>query len=316
MRLAALPLLLLALTGAGPVCDAVWRNPARGRDVPVRIQMPEPPTLPRGGNPVILYSPGLGGDTRAGSAWARIWLEHGFAVITMAHAGSGPAVYAGTPSPEERRARFRAATSSAEQLARAADASFIIDELQRRKTEGACDLEQLAADEIAIAGHSMGAWTAQALAGQPINGRSVADPRIEAAVLMSTTGPSGAAARAAFGGITIPVMVVTGTRDGVGPQATEAEAAAAMEQRTAVYTGMPANGRKYLLVVAGAEHMMFDGKTLKPDAGPLASHVQRIVGEMTGQFFGAWMLGDDESAAIIESQRPPWLAPADLYARK
>jgi predicted dienelactone hydrolase len=316
MRLAALPLLLLALTGAGPVCDAVWRDTARGRDVPLRIYMPDPPTLPRGGNPIILYSPGLGGDTRTGSAWARIWVQHGFAVIAMAHAGSDAAVYAGTPSPEERRARLVAATSPAQQLARAADASFVIDELQRRKDEGACNLEQLAPDKVVIAGHSMGAWTAQALAGKRIGGKSVADPRIEAAVLMSTSGPTGAEGKAAFGAISIPVMVITGTRDGVAPNATPAEAAAALKQRTAAYAGMPADDRKYLLVVAGAEHMMFDGKTLKPDASPLATHVQHVVGELTGQFFSAWMTGDDESAAIIDSRRPWPLAPADLYTRK
>ena len=66
MRLAALPLLLLALTGAGPVCDAVWRDAARGRDLPVRIRMPDG----SGRVPVVLFSPGLGGNRQGGAPGA------------------------------------------------------------------------------------------------------------------------------------------------------------------------------------------------------------------------------------------------------
>lgn len=315
----AAPLLALLLAAARPlpVCDAVWHDMARDRNVPVRIHMPAPPDVGGGGGaPVILYSPGLGGDARSGSAWARAWVDAGFAVVAMAHAGSDGAVYAGKATPEQRRARIIAATTPAQQQARIGDAGFVIDELLRRKVEGACDLEQLNPDRIAIAGHSMGAWTAQALAGQRFGNASVADPRIKAAVLMSSTGPSGAAAKAAFGAITIPVMVVTGTRDGVAADATPAASAAALAQRTAAYDGMPADGRKYLLVVAGAEHMMFDGRTLPAGAAPLPRHVQSVVADLTVQFFATWLTRDQEAAATIALPRPPALAPADRFDRK
>lgn len=311
-------LAVLALAAAiSPVCDAVWHDAARNRDVPVRIHMPEPLDGGRGGNPIILYSPGLGGGSRSGAAWARAWVEKGFAVIAMGHPGSDAAVYAGVTDPEQRRARVTAATAPVQQAARIADAVFVIDTLARREAEGACDLAQLATDRIAVAGHSMGAWTAQALAGQRFAGRAmVADKRIRAAVLMSSTGPTGAAADAAFGKIDIPVMVITGTSDGVAPGARPEVAAAALAQRTAPYDGMPADDRKYLLVVAGAEHMMFDGKTLPSSAPPLARHTQDVVAELTTRFFSAWFFPNEDSISSIDSAQPPQLEAGDRYTRK
>lgn len=51
----------------GPVCEAQWRDAARGgRIVPVRIRMP----AGTGKVPVILFSHGLAGSLDAGTLWA------------------------------------------------------------------------------------------------------------------------------------------------------------------------------------------------------------------------------------------------------
>ncbi len=47
-----------AAMAAGPVCDAVWHDNVRNRDVPVRIRMPEGEAKA----PLILFSHRLGGS--------------------------------------------------------------------------------------------------------------------------------------------------------------------------------------------------------------------------------------------------------------
>jgi predicted dienelactone hydrolase len=73
-----------AAQAAGPVCDAVWRDTARGRDVPVRIRMPDG----SGRAPLILFSHGLGGSLDGGTLWAQAWADAGFIVIHLHPPGS------------------------------------------------------------------------------------------------------------------------------------------------------------------------------------------------------------------------------------
>src|SRR5688572_27427954 len=65
------------------VCEAIWRDTARDRNVPVRIRMP----AGSGQVPVILFSHGLGGSRDAGTEWAQAWVQGGFAVVHLQHPG-------------------------------------------------------------------------------------------------------------------------------------------------------------------------------------------------------------------------------------
>ncbi|KPF67697.1 hypothetical protein IP88_12215, partial [alpha proteobacterium AAP81b] len=51
------------------VCDAVWRDGPRGRDIAVRLRLPAGTTPV----PVVVWSPGLGGGTGGGAAWGTAW---------------------------------------------------------------------------------------------------------------------------------------------------------------------------------------------------------------------------------------------------
>lgn len=317
---------LLLLTGAAPVCDAVWRDPARNRDLPIRIRLPEG----RARVPVILFSPGLGGGIGGGSVWARAWVDRGFAVVHLEHPGSDAAVYRGAASPEDRRDRVRAAASADQLVARTADASFILDELARRAAEGPCDLNRLDPARIGFAGHSMGAWTAQGLAGQRFSGAPgfagagiiagpprLADRRIRAAIAFSPAALTGAADLAAsFGGITIPFLSVTGSLDGDPPANASADPArmaaaraAADIRRTGPFTGMPP-GDKYLLVFDGGPHMAFAGNK------PTASHIERLIIAATTAFWGATLLDDPAGTAFLTSGLKRELAPGDRFESK
>jgi dienelactone hydrolase len=306
-------ILLLALVAAGPAraisCDGVWRDPARGREVPVRI------TLPEGGKrvPAVIWSPGLGGGITNAGRWVQAWANAGIAVVRVQHPGSDAAVYARADTPAERNARIRAGTAPAQVLARIADIGFIADELARRPREGACDLRRIDMQRLGLGGHSMGSWVVQAMAGQrdAADATPAIDRRFRAFIAMSTTGnPDPAAATRQFGAIGRPLLVITGTRDGVSANAPPEVVQQEMAKRSAPFIGAPADGRKALLVVAGAAHMVFAGDTRRNLA---EAAMQDRVASVTTLWWRRWLLGEEGLDAKLAG---PALAEGDVWERK
>jgi predicted dienelactone hydrolase len=287
-------LLALAVAAATPgVCDAVWHDAARDRDIPVRISLP--PGKAR--VPLIVASPGLGGYASTGSVWARHWAANGLAVVQMQHPGSDGTVYRTGDTPEVRRARVVAGTSPEQLFARVADTRFVLSELSRRRREAGCDLTRIDAGRAAIAGHSMGAWVAQGIAGQRFNGEpALRDLRFRAALALS---PTAAPGTDAFDRISIPFLSITGSRDGVPDGATPEVAAAALAARSAVFRSLPADGSKCLVVVDGAEHMMLAGSGAA--TAPLAHHTEAVVKAASTAFLLAALAG--EPVRLAETMR-------------
>ena len=306
-----LALLCAAPAAAGPVCDAVWRDPARGRDLPVRIRMPAGDAKV----PVVLFSPGLGGGIIGGTLWGSAWAARGLAVVHLEHPGSDASVYAGAANADDLKARVRAAATGAQLQARVGDVSFILDELARRPREGACDLARLDLARIGLAGHSMGAWTAQAVAGQRYFGAAAfRDQRITAAIALSPSALTTSALSEAFGGITMPFLSVTGTADGLPKLVRGAAPTTQQAQRTGPYTGMPP-GRKYLIVFQDGDHMVFAGNVRRTPAGP-DNHIQTVTARLTTAFWGMALFGDTGDAALLASGVTPLLAAGDRFEAK
>ncbi|MBC7506222.1 MAG: dienelactone hydrolase [Sandarakinorhabdus sp.] len=252
-------------------------------------------TLPdgKGRVPVVLWSPGLGGDVGGGGVWAASWASAGLAVVQMQHPGSDGVVYRAGGTPEERQARVAAAASPAQLLARVGDAGFVLTELADRKGEGQCDLTRIDTSRAAIAGHSMGAWVAQGLAGQRFNGRAtLVDRRFRAAVAFSPTGdPEAPIGPAAFVGVAIPFLSITGTFDGAPLSADPAQQVSALAARIAPYRSMSADGSKCLLVIGDATHMMFSGNRLGGVEGATAAHVQEVSSKASAAFLKLALAG-------------------------
>ncbi len=292
-----------------PPCDAVWHDTARARDVPVRIRLPAGTAKA----PVVLFSHGLGGSIAGGTTWGRAWAAAGIAVIHVQHPGSDTPVYAGTGTPAERAARVRDGASGRQLLARIADVGFVVDEAGRRPHEARCDLARLDLTRLGIAGHSMGAWTASAIAGQRFpgaasaagvaGGASFGDARFRAAIAFSPSAQPGVDPALSFGAITIPFLAITGSEDGAPATAPPEQRAAALAARRAPWDAMPAGG-KYLLIFAGADHMVFSGNSARPPR-PADAHVTTVTALATTRFWQAQLLGDTAAAR--------WLAaPAGL----
>lgn len=276
------PLLLLA---AGPVCDATWRDDARGRDVPVRIRMP----AGTGKAPVILFSHGLAGTLDAGTIWAQAWADAGFIVIHLQHSGSDFA--------SVRATGFATAMAPEQLIARTGDVRFVIDRVSARPRQDSCDLTRADAAHIGMSGHSFGAHTTLAVSGQRFaRGTSVTDTRISAAIAFSPAPPTrpGTVDTDSFGGIAIPFFSLTGSLDEV-PQLTPIKP----EDRIRPFRAMPAGG-KYLLWLDGANHAAFGGLHYAPRGTAGDAHVEPIVIRLTTLFWRWTLMGDTAAKAELD----------------
>lgn len=299
--LIAAALLPAAAQAAGPVCDAHWTDPRRdNRDIPVRIRMPEGTAKA----PVILFSHGLGGSVDSGRAWAEAWADAGMIVINIQHDGSDRAAIA---------TGLRNAMTPEQFIARAIDVHFVIDEIVRHPHEGACDLSRADLSHIGMSGHSFGAITTQAIAGQHFALRDddpLADRRVIAAIAFSPSPPKQGSDEAAFGQIRIPFLSVTGTADTVflTPQIKA-------EDRQRPFHAM-APGGKYLLVLDGANHMAFNGRGDRAFASAaLTPHIEQAVIDTTTAFWRWTLMGDQAAKAKIDQGDLP-LDAKDDFERK
>lgn len=305
MRILISTLLLLALpsaAGAVTVCNATWTDPARQRAVPVRIRMPDG----NGRVPVVLFSHGLGGSLDSGTDWTQAWAEAGIASVTIQHPGSDRGIL---------ETGITTGMSPMQLVARVRDIHFVIDELARRHSEGKCDLARIDLTELGMSGHSFGAITTQAVSGQqyPLAMmQGSADSRIRAAIAFSPSPPMrGHDDADAFGAIRIPFLSITGTED-VVPLTPNISAA----DRQRPFRAMPP-GQKYLLVLAGANHMQFNGQDVLRNGMAPDPHVRAVTIAVTTAFWKATLMHDAQAANWLANGGPSGiLAAGDSFEAK
>jgi predicted dienelactone hydrolase len=286
--------------------DGDWLDAARQRKLPWRLRLP----AGEGPCPLVVYSHGLGGSRDGGARWGRAWAEAGIAVLHLQHAGSDFETLRGGLSA------LRAAGNAQQLLARVADVRFALDELARRA--GTNPWGRLRADALGMAGHSFGAHTTQALAGQRYRvPGSLADERFRAFIALSPSAPPGMPVQQAFGAIQRPFLLATGSLDG-DPFGSYAGG----EPRAAVYDGLPP-GQRALLWLDGADHTTFGGGAPEALAGRVgrarpaaalereAAH-EAIVARTTTLWWRAQLL--DEAAARAALARPEGLTEGDRWS--
>nr|WP_283949819.1 acetylhydrolase [Limobrevibacterium gyesilva] len=285
-----------------------WRDPARGRTIPVRIRLPDTMPTPGAPAPVAILSHGLGGS-RDGLAYLGIALaQAGFVVVHLQHHGSDSGVLRSGAGPAVAMALSVLDVRNA--LDRLYDVAFALDELARQPAwRGRLDLAR-----AAIAGHSFGAWTVTHMLGEALpgvallgEGRPLAlpDRRLAAGIALSPVPPLLLPARSAFARVSAPILHVTGTRDsGVVDAATP-------EDRTIPFHTIAAPG--VLAVLAGATHASFAGE---PAAG--ARWNEPTYHERTARlavlFLRAVLWHDMAAASLL--QRGAMLAPGDRIETK
>ena len=276
---------VIASPSSKSTLDLSFKDPERKREIPVRIYLPveQKPAA------VILFSHGLGGSRRASGYLGNHWSARGYAVVAMQHAGSDESVWKGVPL-RERLTALKNSTSFKTTVARFEDVSSVINQLEKWNTQkghqlyGRFDLEH-----IGMSGHSYGASTTQGVSGQssPKLGQRYTDKRIDAAIMFSPNRPRRVEPEDAFGKVSIPWMLMTGTKD------TSQINDTTVADRRQVYPALPNTIDKYELVLNGAQHHAFsDGEGRNRTRDP-NHHV--VIKSLSTAFWDAY-LRDDESA--------------------
>ncbi len=298
--------------------EPVWRDlgvvdERRQREIPLRVFLPHEGEA--GGAkaaPVLLFSHGLGGSREGNAYLGRHWAARGYVVVFVQHPGSDSAVWRDVP-PAQRMRAMRPAASTENLLLRVEDVAAVLDQLERwAAEEGHVLAGRLDLRKVGMSGHSFGAVTAQAVSGQRTarGGRGPADPRIAAALMMSPSSPRLGSPAQAFGGVSIPWMLMTGTRD------VAAIGGADMDSRLAVFPALPP-GSKYELVLADAEHSAFTDVSLPGDRAARNPNHHRVILALGTAFWDAHLRGDAEARAWLEGEGPAAvLERGDSWRRK
>lgn len=259
---------------------------------------------------MVLFSHGLGGTRLAGKVWGEHWASHGYLSIHLQHPGSDAAVAKAAVRGEGRDAVAGALTPRAF-AERVQDVRFVLDLIERAPVRIHRAAARADPKRIGMSGHSYGARTTLALAGErvPFAAGEHADARVVAAIAFSPYAPPPPESwPRRFGAIRMPVLSVTGTedRDVVGGNSAEV--------RREPFRHMPPGG-KYLLVLGGADHMTFNGHDRGGAVDDAAIHAR--VKAYTLAFWHAHLNADAEARAWLaaEAQRTPAGSAAGFFAR-
>lgn len=283
-----------AKTPSHQICNGALTDTTRSRVIPVRVRLPPSATS---GAPVILFSHGLGGSVEGGAAWGEAWAQAGYAVLHVQHPGSDATLLDGRGTTA-----LRQGATPQQLVARVEDMSFVVAKVGTSTLVGDCDLARFDPNRIGAAGHSFGAQTVQALAGQAFGSsfrsREFREPKIRAFVAFSPSPPRNdvSLAKSAFANIQAPFFSITGTED-----ANPLQRDVKPDVRTAPYVAMPPGG-KYLLVLDKADHMTFNGAKSPRTHTPNDDRIFAIVQKLTVAFFDAHLKGDEKAARSLHPE--------------
>jgi predicted dienelactone hydrolase len=276
----------LALAEPGTMLDLT------AGELPVRVYLPAGSAAA----PVILFSHGLGGSREGNRFLGEHWARRGYVAVFLQHPGSDTAVWKDV-APAARMSALKSAASLPNFLARVDHVRAVLDALTRWNAEPKHALQgRLDLNHVGMSGHSFGAVTTQAVSGQQFPlGKNFTDARIKAAMALSPSLPRRGEASAAFGKVTTPWLLMTGTHD----TAIVGEQTAA--SRLGVFPALPA-GQKYELVLEGAEHSAFTDRALPGDALPRNPNHHRALLAISTAFFDSTLKADAAARAWIDGK--------------
>jgi predicted dienelactone hydrolase len=281
--------------------DLTVRDDVRGRDIPIRVYLTSgessSASVPV---PVVLFSHGLGGN-REGSAYlGKHWAARGYVVVHLQHAGSDESVWMDVPL-RQRMDALRQAASIQNYIARAQDVPAVLDQLEKWNAEGSGhELKgRLDLNHVGMSGHSFGAVTTQGVSGQAgrMAGNRYTDSRIKAALPMSPSSPADGDVQTAFGKVTLPWMLMTGTDDkaAVGNQTPES--------RLRVFPALPP-GDKYQLVLDKAEHSAFGDRALPGETQKRNPNHHRVILALSTAFWDTYLRENADAKQWLMGEGP------------
>lgn len=263
------------------------KDAARDRVIPLRVYLPqgEEPA------PVVIFSHGLGGSRDNNPYLGNHWAKRGYVVVFVQHSGSDESVWKDVPA-KDRMAAMKSAASAEAYIDRVKDVPLAIDALVAwNKEEGHILSYKMDLEHIGMSGHSFGARTTQAMAGERMGGGkiSVAEKRIDAAVMMSPSGSKFGDPDAVFSEITIPCLLMTGTLD------TSPVGRTSPKDRLEVFPYV--GGAAWQVVFDGAEHSAFGQRAGRGEG----EYHERILA-LTTAFWDAHLKNDVAALAWLNGE--------------
>lgn len=270
---------------AGPsiveVHDVAWKDTRRNVLIRARIYSPSDSFA----HPLVLFSHGLGNSRFGYSYLGRHWASWGITSVHLEHPGAGQDL--------ARRgfiALYRAGFDPRLDVSTVLDAHFVLDMLSG---EAVPDFlrGRIRRGQIGMAGHSLGAYVALALAGairelpaQP--DLVLRDPRVHAAVALSMSEnlPPGA-----YGETAVPILHFTGTRDSSLFYGTTKRMRRIPYERTK-------GGVAWLVTLRGANHSTFSAD----DRSATPARIGTIKA-LTVLWWKAWLGGDASAQSLLAS---------------
>lgn len=309
--------IVLASDSSDTVTYQQWSDTARNRTIPVKFYLPKDMTKPL---PVVVFSHGLGGSREAATYLGNYWAEHGYIGVFVQHPGSDESFW--KPSfnlrdidKEKLMGKFRETLANPmHAVNRGNDVHFVLDQLEKINAGDPRLKGKLNLNEIAIAGHSYGSWTALTASGQRFfskgaNGFSSGDGRIKAAIYLSPTPPGrGQDPASVYGAIAVPGIHFTGTLDSSPVNNTNAA------DRRIAFDNI-SKSDQYLVILNGADHGVFGGrKRFMPK--PNDDKHQEVTERLSTAFLDAYLKNDSKAKTWLAETAPAYVKPFGTYEMK
>ncbi len=295
------------------VARATVHDEARDKDLEVVIRSPRVEKAPVKGEdakafPMVVFSHGMGGSGETFSELAEHWASHGYVVVLPTHADSLK-----FRSREERRDFVRSpreATRTVDLAQRVGDVKFLLDSIGSiEKEAGLTGKATIDREQLFVAGHSAGAFTAQLAIGMKARGQqvvgerglsltSIGDARLKGAIIISGQGVlGGALTKESWESIDRPILTITGSLD-TSPASNQTPES---RQDSFTYSRGRAKGgpAAYLLFIEGATHSSYAGKSASRLLGEKATTPSKVITDAvaSGTLALLDMVSKDDEAA-------------------
>ena len=270
--------------------------------IPVKVYLPTDLAEPA---PVVFFSHGLGGSREGNVYLGEHWSAVGYVVVFVQHPGSDKSVW--EDAPLFKRGQALKSGASAEQFfKRINDVKRVLDHLEDTETELGRLLEgKVNTERMAMAGHSFGAVTSQALMGQRFENFGVLsyiEERFDCFILMSPSQSTKLSDAKAFAGVKAPALCMTGTKD-TSPIRKEVTA----ESRQLVYANIGSK-EAYQVVFDKGAHSIF-GDYRKNDA-----RYHKAILPLTTAFLDTYLKDDAAARVWLRGEEVrEVLVPKDLW---
>lgn len=287
--------------------EGAWKDDRRARLIPFLIRYPKDAP---GRLPVVIFSHDLGGSKESAAYYADHLASHGYVVLNVQHPGSDLSIWGGQ-RPDLKNpnisAEIRKAVSPQSAMDRFQDIYLAVLALHSLDRQPGALKDRIDLTRIGMSGHSYGATTTQAMAGQAFaRGRKMGHPEFKAFLAMSPAGAADGHNADAFGDITRPFLFLTGSDDGQTLNGKVLDAS----ERQKPYLAMK-RAPSALVVLNGADHLVFSGRQEMGFSKPKDERFRQLIKASSLAFWDAELKDDPEARTWLIGQGMAALAGSD-----